>query len=54
MNDDEDERDTWLLSQLLAVKRCLEAAKRKEHQHAASELKSTVDRTHGIQPARMY
>ena len=34
----EDDHDTWLLSQILAVKHYLEASKRKEHQHAASEL----------------
>jgi hypothetical protein len=40
MEDYEEERETWLLSQLLAVKHCLEIAKRKEHQQAASELHS--------------
>ncbi len=32
MKDDEDEREMWLLSQMLAAKHCLEVAKRKEHQ----------------------
>ena len=38
MEDEEDEPDACLQSQLLAVKHCLEAAKRKEHRHEASEL----------------
>ncbi len=43
MEDDKNERDTWRLSQLLAVKHYLEATQRKEPQHAA-ELKCIVDR----------
>jgi hypothetical protein len=40
MEGKEDEPDACLQSQFLAVKHCLEAAKRKEHRHEASELDS--------------
>jgi hypothetical protein len=44
MEDEEDEPDACLQSQLLAVKHCLEAAIRKEHRHEASELDSPCPR----------
>ena len=44
MEDEEDEPDASLQSQLLAVKHCLEVAKRKEHRHEASELDSPCPR----------
>ena len=40
MDGSSDNDDTWLQSQSLAVKHCLEAANRKKHRHQASELHS--------------
>ncbi len=40
MEDEEDEPDACLQSQLLAVKHCLDAAKRMEQRNEASELDS--------------
>ncbi len=44
MEDEEDEPDACLKSQLLAVKYCLEASKRKEHGNSAPELDSPCPR----------
>ncbi len=50
MEDEEDEPDACLQSQLLAFKHCLEASKRRnsEHRHEASELEPGLPQKENI------